>query len=122
MKLHISVEEREYEVEVATVDAFEGPNRKTPPARITVPERILRPRAPQRLPEDCAVRSPINGRVTAILAAPAQKIRRHQGVVLLEAMKMEIPIGPAVDGTVQAIHVTAGDAVATGQILFEMLR
>lgn len=121
MKLRISVEERDYEVEVATIDAFEGSNRNVLPPRITVPDRILRPRAPQHLPEDSVVRSPITGRVAAILAAPSQKIRRHQGVVLLEAMKMEIPIGPAVDGTVQAIHVSPGDAVAAGQILFEML-
>jgi biotin carboxyl carrier protein len=72
------------------------------------------------LAEDSVVRSPIAGRVTAILAAPAQKIRRHQGVVLLDAMKMEVPIGPAVDGTLRAIHVAVGDAIATGQVLFDM--
>jgi biotin carboxyl carrier protein len=42
--------------------------------------------------------------------------------VLLEAMKMEVPIGPSVDGTLLAIHVAAGDAVSTGQVLFEMAR
>ncbi len=110
MKLRISVEDRVYNVDVK------------PEVRpgVAVPEVVLRPRPPQRLPEDCVVRSPIAGRVAAILAAPAQKIGRHQGVVLLDAMKMEVPIGPDVDGTLQAIHVAAGDAVATGQVLFEM--
>jgi len=119
MKIRISVEDRLYDVEVDMGDNSNGSKRKvaTP---VAVPDRVLRPRPPQRLPEDRMVRSPISGRVSAILAAPAQKIRRHQGVVLLDAMKMEVPIGPAVDGTLHAVHVAAGDAVATGQVLFEM--
>jgi biotin carboxyl carrier protein len=120
MKLRVSVEDRAYDVEVDilnnSVRAEPGPAL----AEAAVSESVLRPRPPQRLPEDCVVRSPIAGRVVAILAAPAQEIRRHQGVVLLDAMKMEVPIGPAVDGTVCAIHVAAGDAVATGQVLFEI--
>jgi biotin carboxyl carrier protein len=39
---------------------------------------------------------------------------------VIEAMKMEIPVGPAVDGTVKAIHVQVGDTVKTGQVLFEL--
>src|SRR5438094_976111 len=122
MNLRISVEDRVYEVEVEMADNADGAKRELKPAGVAVPDPVLRPRPPQRLPEDSVVRSPIAGRVAAILAVPAQKIRRHQGVVLLEAMKMEIPIGPAVDGTLHAIHVAAGDAVAAGQVLFEMAR
>jgi biotin carboxyl carrier protein len=120
MKLRVSVEDRAYDVEV---DILNNSDRAEPGpalAEAAVTELVLRPRPPQRLPGDCVVRSPIAGRVVAILAAPAQEFRRHQGVVLLDAMKMEVPIGPAVDGTVRAIHVAAGDAVATGQVLFEM--
>jgi biotin carboxyl carrier protein len=120
MKLRISVEERVYDVEVDMLDNSAVAKREVTPAGVAVPDSVLRPRPPQRLPEDCVVRSPIAGRVAAILAVPAEKIRRHQGVVLLDAMKMEVPIGPAVDGTLHTIHVAAGDAVATGQILFEM--
>jgi biotin carboxyl carrier protein len=122
MKVRVSVEERVYDVEVDMVDDAEAWNREAAPAGITVPDRVLRPRQPHPLPEDAVVRSPIAGRVAAILAGPAQRIRRHQGVVLLEAMKMEVPIGPAVEGTLKAIHVATGDAVATGQVLFEMVR
>jgi len=35
-------------------------------------------------------------------------------------MKMEIPIGPAVDGTVKAIHVEPGEPVKKGQVLFDL--
>jgi biotin carboxyl carrier protein len=122
MNLRISVEDRVYEVEVEMADNAGGAKRQFRPTGVVIPDRVLRPRPPQRLPEDCVVRSPMAGRVTAILAAPAEKIRRHQGVVLIEAMKMEIAIGPAADGTLHTICVAAGDAVATGQVLFEMAR
>jgi len=121
MKSRVSVEDRAYDVEVDILNhGSDGAGPGPALAEAAVSELVVRPRPPQRLPEDCVVRSPIAGRVVAILAAPAQEIRRHEGVVLLDAMKMEVPIGPAVDGTVSAIHVAAGDAVATGQILFEM--
>jgi len=120
MKLRISVEERVYDVEVDMVENPNGAKEELTAAAVDIPDPVLRQRPPHRLPEDCVVRSPIAGRVAAILAAPAQKIHRHQGVVLLDAMKMEVPIGPAVDGTLHTIHVAAGEAVATGQILFEM--
>jgi biotin carboxyl carrier protein len=115
------VEERVYQVEVDMVENSNGAKEEVTPTGVAVPDPVLRPRPPHRLPEDCVVRSPIAGRVAAILAAPAQKIRRHQGVVLVDAMKMEVPIGPAVDGTLHTIHVAVGEAVTTGQILFEMV-
>ena len=122
MKIHVSVEDRVYEVEVDMPQHFATEATDTKPSAVDVPESVLHPRPPQRLPEDFVVRAPMAGRVVAILASPSDKIRRHQGVILLDAMKMEIPIGPAVDGTLHLIHVAAGDSVAAGQILFEMAR
>ena len=120
MKLRIAVEERVYDVEVEVGGNSTGAKEQVPHT-VSIPDPVLRPRSPRRLPEDCIVRSPIAGRVAGILAAPHQKVRGHQGVVLLDAMKMEVPIGPAVDGTLHTIHVAVGETVATGQVLFEML-
>lgn len=41
-------------------------------------------------------------------------------VVLLESMKMEIPIIAEVAGTVSAIKVAAGDVVQEGDVLVEL--
>ncbi|WP_182378324.1 biotin/lipoyl-binding carrier protein [Nocardioides sp. WS12] len=41
-------------------------------------------------------------------------------VVLLESMKMEIPIIAEVAGTVSAIKVSAGDVVQEGDVLVEL--
>ena len=98
MKLRVSVEDRAYDVEVDILNhGSDGAGPGPALAEAAVSELVVRPRPPQRLPEDCVVRSPIAGRVVAILAAPAQEIRRHEGVVLLDAMKMEVPIGPRPD-------------------------
>ena len=120
MKLRMRFEGRAYEVDVDFVDGAppSGENLRTPATGL--PASVLRPRTPQRLPEDTFCRAPIAGRVTAIMGATGQKVRRNEPVLVIEAMKMEVPIGPAVDGTVAAIRVEPGDTVQTGQVLFEL--
>jgi len=115
MRLRIRVEDRAYDVEVDVL------HPAPPDEAASIPEAILRPRPPQKLPEDSACRSPIAGCVAAVVGTVGSKVRRHQAVIVVEAMKMEIPIGPAVDGTVKAIHVQRGDAVKSGQVLFELV-
>lgn len=118
MKLRIHVEGRAYEVEVDFLDAAPAAGRGALEAPLS--GVVFRPRPPQRLPEDSLCRSPIAGRVTAVIAAAGRNVRRNEPVVLIEAMKMQIPIGPAVDGVVKAILVVAGEAVGAGQVLFEL--
>jgi biotin carboxyl carrier protein len=120
MRLRIHVEGRAYDVEVDVLHPAPAAQGDRLPADTPIPEAVLRPRQPQRLPEDSGCRSPIAGRVVAILGSAGLEVRRHQAVVVVEAMKMEIPIGPAVDGAVKAIHVQPGDAVKAGQVLFEL--
>ena len=119
MKLRIQVEGRAYDVDVDFLDP--GPvNGSSHVPEPSIPPSVLRPRPPQKLPEDSVCRSPIAGRVAAVVAAIGRKVGRNEPVVLIEAMKMEIPIGPAVEGTIKAISVAAGDAVRAGQVLFEL--
>jgi len=120
MRLRIHVEDRPYDVEVDVLHPAPPEQTQTRPAETSIPEAVLRPRPPQKLPEDNACRSPIAGIVAAVVGIVGSKVRRHQAVIVIEAMKMEIPIGPAVDGTVKVIHVQRGDAVKSGQVLFEL--
>jgi biotin carboxyl carrier protein len=120
MRLRIQVEDRAYDVDVEILDPTNGVQGNGRSAEAPVPESVLRPRPPQRLPEDSSCRSPIAGRVTAVVGEVGGKVRRNQAVIVVEAMKMEIPIGPAVDGIVKAIHVEPGDSVRAGQVLFEL--
>ncbi len=120
MKLRIEVEGRPYEVDVDFLDPDAGPDDALRAAEPVVPETVVRKRPPHKLPEDSMCRAPMAGRVVAIPCAAGRKVRRNEPVIVLDAMKMEVPIGPAVEGTVKAIHVGVGDLVATGQLLFEL--
>jgi pyruvate carboxylase subunit B len=71
--------------------------------------------------EDTFCRSPIAGRIAAVLAVNGQVIRKNEPVLVIEAMKMEIQIGPAVDGVLKTIRVKPGEAVSSGQLLFELI-
>jgi len=120
MKLRIRVEGKAYEVDVAFLDGARPAREAGTSGEVAIPESVLRPRPPQKLPEDAFCRSPIAGLVTAVLCAPGENIRRNQPVLIVDAMKMEIKIGPAVDGTLKAVRVQPGDTVKSGQVLFEL--
>ena len=121
MKLRIQVDGRAYDVDVDVVDYASRSQEAGPAGTPAIPKAVLRPRPPHRLPEDSVCRAPIAGKVVGVLGDSGRKVRRNEAVVLIEAMKMEIPIGPAVDGTVGTIHVGAGESVKVGQALFELV-
>lgn len=60
------------------------------------------------------------GRVVAVLVEEGAEVAAGQGVVVLEAMKMENEIVPEHAGTVAKIHVTEGQAVDAGDPLFDL--
>ena len=60
------------------------------------------------------------GTVIRVEVAPGDEIRARQPLVVLEAMKMEIPVHSPFDGTVKAIHAAEGDQVAGGSLLVEI--
>ncbi len=66
------------------------------------------------------VKAYMPGRVAALLAEEGSAIKVGQGVVVLEAMKMENEIRAEQDGTLVKIFVTAGQAVEAGEKLFEL--
>ena len=60
------------------------------------------------------------GRVVALLAAEGQAVTAGQGVLVLEAMKMQNEILAEHDGTVTHILVQPGQSVDGGEPLFEL--
>ena len=66
------------------------------------------------------VKAYMPGRVVAVLAAEGDVVVAGQGVVVLEAMKMENEIRADHAGTLLKIHVAAGQAVEGGDALFEI--
>lgn len=65
------------------------------------------------------VKAPMPGLVTRILVETGSTVHAGQGVVLMEAMKMENELKADGAGVVGIIRVTAGQAVEKGAILIE---
>ena len=57
------------------------------------------------------------GKVFKIEANVGQAVKKGDAVVIVEAMKMEIPFVAPEDGTVASINVAVGDAVEAGALL-----
>jgi len=57
------------------------------------------------------------GKVFKIEANVGQAVKRGDAVVIIEAMKMEIPIVAPEDGTVASINVAVGDSIEAGAVL-----
>ncbi|MBX6741734.1 MAG: biotin/lipoyl-binding carrier protein [Acetobacteraceae bacterium] len=63
------------------------------------------------------VKSEISGSVWKVLKQPGETVEREEPVLLLESMKMEIPVMAPRDGTVKEIRVQEGEAVAEGDVV-----
>ena len=69
---------------------------------------------------EATVTAPMPGTVIRVEVAPGDEVRARQPLLVLEAMKMEIPVHSPFDGAVKAVHAVEGDQVAGGALLFEL--
>jgi biotin carboxyl carrier protein len=60
---------------------------------------------------------PMPGKVIAVLVSEGDSIEKGQGLVIVEAMKMENEVRSPIAGEVKEIKVKAGDAVEGGAVL-----
>ena len=61
--------------------------------------------------------APMPGRVVRLLVAPGDAVEMRQGVVVVEAMKMENELRSPKNGRVKSISVTPGASVEAGRVL-----
>jgi acetyl/propionyl-CoA carboxylase alpha subunit len=79
-----------------------------------------------RFPEKAAsaqhqsANSPMPGQVLRILVAEGQQVKPGDGLIVLEAMKMEQTIKATIQGVVRAVLVKPAEVVAPGQMLVEI--
>ena len=62
------------------------------------------------------VKSEITGTVWKIIAKPGDRVAEDDVLMILESMKMEIPMTAPEDGVVKEIRVAEGDAIAEGEV------
>ena len=63
------------------------------------------------------IKAPMPGRVVRVLVSVGDHVRARQGVVVVEAMKMENELRAPRDGTVKEVVIAAGAAVESGAVL-----
>lgn len=59
----------------------------------------------------------VTGKVFKVTSQVGQAVKKGDAIMILEAMKMEIPIVCPQDGTVKELKANVGDPVETGQVL-----
>jgi len=77
-------------------------------------ERAARSAERERQGAGGDVKSVMPGVVVKLLVSAGESIAKGEPLLILEAMKMQNEIQAPIDGTVTAVHVTEGTAVASG--------
>ncbi|MEZ5099267.1 MAG: biotin carboxylase N-terminal domain-containing protein [Thermoleophilia bacterium] len=67
-----------------------------------------------------ALVAPMPGTVIRVDVAEGDRVEARAPLVVLEAMKMELPVAAPLAGVVTRVHVAVGDRVTGGQVLVEL--
>jgi biotin carboxyl carrier protein len=77
--------------------------------------------SPNGKPEKtCEVRAPMSGLVHSVAVKPGEVVEAGDGLVVLEAMKMENELRAPVGGIVKRINIREGDTVSKNDLLIEL--
>jgi len=87
------------------------------PVRLLDPLRVGSTAAVLRREGPAEVRSIMPGKVAALLVQKGQAVKAGQGVVVVEAMKMENELPAPKDGRVTSVRVRPGETVEAGALL-----
>ncbi|MFH0959492.1 MAG: biotin/lipoyl-containing protein [Pseudomonadota bacterium] len=63
------------------------------------------------------VTMPMNGKVINVLVNVGDSVQEDQDLIIIEAMKMELPIVATAGGTIKDIKVKVGDSYQVGDVL-----
>lgn len=106
-----------------SVTVEEGTGSAAPVAAPAAAPKAAPAAAPKAAPVAAGgttVTASVPGKVFKVEASVGQAVKAGDAIVILEAMKMEIPVVAPVDGTVASINVAVGDAVENGDVLATM--
>ena len=92
-----------------------GPERI--PYRIDDPRSLRSRRRHARTDGPITLRASMPGRVVRVLVEQGDAVAAHQGILVVEAMKMQNEMKSPKDGHVRELRVAAGDTVSAGDTL-----
>ena len=117
----ITVNGTVYDVTVEEGGAGSAPVRAAAPKAAPKAAPVAAPAAaPAAGAGSVEVKASVPGKVFKVEAAVGAAVKAGDTIVVLEAMKMEIPVVAPQDGTVASINVAVGDAIENGDVLATM--
>ncbi len=113
----ITVNGNVYNVTVEEGQTSDAPAAAPVAAPKAAPAAAPKAAAPAASAGSVKVTAGAAGKVFKVEASVGQAVKAGDPVIILEAMKMEIPVVAPQDGTVASIDVAVGDAVEAGATL-----
>jgi len=65
------------------------------------------------------LKAPMPGKVLDVMVQPGQIVTKGEGLLVLEAMKMENVLKAEQEGTIKSVNVSVGDAVEKNNVLID---
>lgn len=115
----ITVNGTAYEVtveETGSVSAPAAAPKAAPKAAPAAPKAA----APAAGAGSVKITASVPGKVVKLVASAGQAVKAGDNVIILESMKMEIPVVAPQDGTIASIDVAEGASVENGDTLATM--
>ena len=120
----ITVNGTAYEVTVEETGSAAAPapaaRAAAPAAPKAAPAAAPKAAAPAAGTGAVKVTASVPGKVVKVAASVGQAVKAGDSVVILESMKMEIPVVAPQDGTIASIDVAEGASVENGDTLATM--
>lgn len=63
------------------------------------------------------IKTAMPGKIVRVLRAVGDAVKKGDGIIVVEAMKMQNEMKAPIDGTVAAVRIAEGDTVSAGDIL-----
>ena len=121
--IEVTVEGETFQVEVDGLPPRPQPGARPErrrPAELVQPPSRRQGGGTAADPSDSNLRSPMAGRVIAIMVRPGDQVSVGDEVCIVEAMKMEQSIRAVRSGVVKTIHVQPMDSVGANDPLIEL--
>ena len=116
----ITVNGTAYEVTVEETGSVSAPTAAPVAAPKAAPAAAPKAAAPAAGAGGVKVSASVPGKVLKVVASVGQAVKAGDNIIILESMKMEIPVVAPQDGTVASIDTSEGASVENGDTLATM--
>ena len=116
----ITVNGNVYDVTVEETGSVSAPTAAPVAAPKAAPAAAPKAAAPAAGAGAVKVSASVPGKVLKVVASVGQAVKAGDNIIILESMKMEIPVVAPQDGTVASIDTSEGASVENGDTLATM--